>query len=145
MIESRDPVGTSSSAAFRRIRTDHQSELASDYVELIADLMDEAGEARGSDIARRLGVANATVVKTLKRLQLAGLVTQEPYRAVFLTSDGRKLAEEARGKHEIVRNFLLALGVRPEIADIDSEGIEHHVSLETLLAMTEFLRRKSSD
>ena len=145
MIEIRDPAGTSTSAAFRRIRTDHQSELAADYVELIADLMDEAGEARGSDIARRLGVANATVVKTLKRLQLAGLVTQEPYRAVFLTSSGQKLAEEGRSKHEIVRNFLLALGVRPEIADIDSEGIEHHVSLETLLAMTEFLQRKSTD
>ena len=66
------------SVAFRRIRADHSSELAEDYVELIADLIDEKGEARGSDVAMRLGVANATVVKTLKRLQDAGLVTQEP-------------------------------------------------------------------
>lgn len=79
------------SAAFRRIRSDHQSELAEDYVELIADLIDEKGEARGSDIALRLGVANATVVKTLKRLQDAGLVTQEPYRSIFLTGDGWKM------------------------------------------------------
>ena len=57
------------SAAFRRIRADHSSELAEDYVELIADLIDEKGEARGSEVALRLGVANATVVKTLKRLQ----------------------------------------------------------------------------
>ena len=66
------------SAAFRRIRADHQSELAEDYVELIADLIDEKGEARGSDVALRLGVANATVVKTLKRLQDAGLSRRSP-------------------------------------------------------------------
>lgn len=99
------------SAAFRRIRADHQSELAEDYVELIADLIDEKGEARGSDVALRLGVANATVVKTLKRLQDAGLVTQEPYRSIFLTGDGWKMAEDGRRKHKIVESFLLALGV----------------------------------
>ncbi len=130
------------SAAFRRIRADHQSELAEDYVELIADLIDEKGEARGSDIALRLGVANATVVKTLKRLQETGLVTQEPYRSIFLTNDGWKMAEDGRRRHRIVEAFLLALGVSEETARIDSEGIEHHVSEETLRAMARFLARK---
>ena len=127
------------SAAFSRIRSDHQSELAEDYVELIADLIDERGEARGTDVAMRLGVANATVVKTLKRLQDAGLVTQEPYRAIFLTGEGWKMAEDGRRKHRIVEGFLLALGVSEETARIDSEGIEHHVSEETLRAMARFL------
>ena len=130
------------STAFRRIRSDHQSELAQDYVELIADLIDETGEARGSDVALRLGVANATVVKTLKRLQDAGLVTQEPYRAIFLTGDGWKLAEDGRRKHKIVENFLLALGVSGDTARIDAEGIEHHVSEDTLRAMARFVARK---
>ncbi len=129
------------SAAFSRIRSDHQSELAEDYVELIADLIDERGEARGTDVAMRLGVANATVVKTLKRLQDAGLVTQEPYRAIFLTGEGWKMAEDGRRKHRIVEGFLLALGVSEETARIDSEGIEHHVSEETLRAMARFLAR----
>jgi len=127
------------SAAFRRVRSDHQSELAEDYVELIADLIDERGEARGTDIALRLGVANATVVKTLKRLQDGGLVTQEPYRSIFLTADGWKMAEDGRRKHKIVEGFLLALGISEETARIDSEGIEHHVSEETLRAMARFL------
>jgi DtxR family manganese transport transcriptional regulator len=130
------------SAAFRRIRSDHQSELAEDYVELIADLIDEKGEARGSDVALRLGVANATVVKTLKRLQDLGLVTQEPYRSIFLTGDGWKMAEDGRRRHRIVEAFLLALGVSEKTARIDSEGIEHHVSEETLRAMARFLARK---
>jgi DtxR family manganese transport transcriptional regulator len=129
------------SAAFRRVRADHQTELAGDYVELIADLIDERGEARGTDIAMRLGVANATVVKTLKRLQDQGLVTQEPYRAIFLTGDGWKMADEGRRRHKIVADFLLALGISSETARIDSEGIEHHVSEETLRAMARFLAR----
>ena len=111
-------------------------------MELIADLIDEKGEARGSDVALRLGVANATVVKTLKRLQEMGLVTQEPYRPIFLTGDGWKMAEDGRRKHKIVESFLLALGVSEETARIDSEGIEHHVSEETLRAMARFLARK---
>ncbi|MCA0432344.1 MAG: manganese-binding transcriptional regulator MntR [Proteobacteria bacterium] len=131
------------SAAFRRTRSDHSRELAEDYVELIADLIDERGLARGTDVAGRLGVANATVVKMLKRLQDAGLVTQEPYREINLTGEGWLLAENGRKRHRIVENFLLALGLSEETARIDSEGIEHHVSDETLKAMARFVARNS--
>ncbi|MBC8037164.1 MAG: manganese-binding transcriptional regulator MntR [Rhizobiales bacterium] len=139
--QKKPPSAKLRSAAFKRVRADHQVELAGDYVELIADLIDERGEARGTDIAMRLGVANATVVKTLKRLQDQGLVSQEPYRAIFLTEDGMKLADDGRRKHRIVEDFLLALGVNADTARIDSEGIEHHVSHETLRAMARFLAR----
>src|SRR5205085_8962786 len=130
--------------AFQRVRVDHQSETAEDYVELIADLIEERGEARGTDIAQRLGVSTATVVKTLKRLQDERLITQEPYRAVFLTETGRKLAEDGRRRHEIVEEFLLAIGVASETARIDAEGIEHHVSGETLAAMEAYLKSRGA-
>jgi DtxR family transcriptional regulator, manganese transport regulator len=130
------------SAAFKRTRADHSSELAEDYVELIADLIDEKGEARGNEVALRLGVANATVVKMLKKLVERGLVTQEPYRDIMLTGEGWSLAENGRRRHDIVENFLLTLGISPETARIDSEGIEHHVSEETLKAMQRFNSRK---
>lgn len=130
------------SAAFRRIRKDHQAELAEDYVELIADIIEEKGTARGTDIAERLGVANPTVVKTLKRLQESGLVTQEPYRAIFLTEDGNKLARNGRRRHRIVEDFLRGIGVSAETARIDAEGIEHHVSDETLAAMKRQLTKR---
>jgi DtxR family transcriptional regulator, manganese transport regulator len=131
------------SQAFQRTRADHSSELAEDYVELIADLIDEKGEARGSDVALRLGVANATVVKMLKKLVDRGLVTQEPYRAIMLTVEGWTMAERGRRRHDIVENFLLTLGVTADTARIDSEGIEHHVSDETLRAMARFCARKA--
>jgi DtxR family transcriptional regulator, manganese transport regulator len=129
-------------AAFKRTRADHQTELSEDYVELIADIIAERGEARGNDVALRMGVSNATVVKTLKRLQDAGLIAQDPYRPIFLTEEGMKLAAEGKRKHRLVEDFLLALGVSAETAHIDSEGMEHHVSDETLEAMARFLDRR---
>jgi DtxR family transcriptional regulator, manganese transport regulator len=142
--KTRNSKAKLQSAAFRRTRSDHSKELAEDYVELIADLIDERGSARGTDVALRLGVANATVVKMLKRLQDMGLVTQEPYRPITLTGEGWEMAEIGRKKHQIVQRFLLALGVGEETARIDSEGIEHHVSDETLRAMGRFLARQIS-
>lgn len=119
---------------FRRTRRARRTEIAEDYVELIADLIDELGEARAVDIARGLGVSHATVIKTVGRLQRDGLVVTQPYRSIFLTDEGRRLALWSRRRHEIVVKFLRAIGVGEETAQADAEGIEHHVSAETLVA-----------
>ncbi len=124
---------------FQRVREAHQSELAEDYVELIADLIGQTGEARLVDLAGRLGVSNATVNNTIQRLQRDGFVTSKPYRAIFLTERGEALAAAARARHKLVRDFLIALGVNPGVAEADAEGIEHHVSEATLQAFREFL------
>ena len=124
--------------SFRQTRNNRRSELVEDYVELIADLIDHDGEARQVDIAQRLGVAQPTVAKMLKRLAADGLIQQRRYRGVFLTVDGKLLAQRSRERHQIVESFLCALGISPETARIDAEGIEHHVSSETLDAFRAF-------
>ncbi|PDO87006.1 manganese-binding transcriptional regulator MntR [Kosakonia pseudosacchari] len=117
---------------FRQVREAHRRELIDDYVELISDLIREVGEARQVDMAARLGVSQPTVAKMLKRLATVGLIEQIPWRGVFLTAEGERLAQESRERHQIVESFLLVLGVSPEIARRDAEGMEHHVSQETL-------------
>ncbi len=124
---------------FKRVRDAHQTEIAEDYVELIGDLIDETGEARVVDLAARLGVSSATVNNTIQRLMRDGLVTTKPYRAIFLTPDGQAMADASRERHRTVRDFLIALGVDAEIADADAEGIEHHVSEETLDVFRRFV------
>jgi DtxR family manganese transport transcriptional regulator len=124
-----------------RTRRDHSQELAQDYVELIADLIEDHGEARVVDLARRLGVTHVTVNRTIQRLQRAGLVAAEPYRAIFLTPAGQRLARESRERHDLVVRFLVALGVPAAVAESDAEGIEHHVSRETLRAFRQYLER----
>ena len=126
----------------RRTRDEHAQETAQDYVELIADLIGEVGEARAIDLARRLGVTHVTVARTIQRLQREGLVTSLPYRSIFLTNSGRKLSEESRRRHETVVDFLKSLGVPAGVAQSDAEGIEHHVSQETLRAFVKHLNRQ---
>jgi len=121
-----------SAAKFDRIRRAHQSEVAEDYVEMIADLIAETGEARTVDLAARFGVTSPTVNAIIQRLHREDLVETRPYRSIFLTEAGQALAKEARARHRIVRDFLVAIGVPETIAEEDAEGIEHHVSAETL-------------
>ena len=84
---------------FGKTRSAQSSALHEDYVELIADLLESEGEARPTDIARRLGVSHATAIKAIARLKRAGLATARPYRGVFLTEKGRALAERVRLRH----------------------------------------------
>ena len=128
-----------SSEGFRQSREARRSALVEDYVELIADLIADGQEARQVDIAARLGVVQPTVAKMLKRLVKDGLASQRPYRGVFLTEAGLELAAAVRRRHQTVEAVLLALGVSSETARIDAEGIEHHVSAETLRAFERFV------
>lgn len=121
-----------SAAKFERIRKAHQSEVMEDYVEMIADLIDEIGEARAVDLAARFGVTSPTVNATIQRLQREGLVETRPYRSIFLTDEGVKLAQSCKERHRIVRDFLMMMGLPEDVADADAEGMEHHISDETL-------------
>lgn len=130
--------------SLRLTRCEHATEIAEDYVEAIADLAASVGAARVVDLAHRLGVTHVTVNRTLNRLQRAGYVKTEPYRAIFLTRAGRKLAANSKRRHEIVVVFLRSLGISARVAEIDAEGIEHHVSAETLSALKRALARRGA-
>ena len=111
MPRSRSKTPAPQAEIFRRSRRDRAAETAQDYVETIADLTADVGEARVVDLARRLGVTHVTVNRTLARLQRVGYVNTKPYRAIFLTDAGRKLAEECKRRHETVAAFLRSLGI----------------------------------
>ncbi|HCM83702.1 MAG TPA: transcriptional regulator MntR [Rhodospirillaceae bacterium] len=123
---------------FRHVRKAHQTETAEDYIELIADLLEHCGEARLSDLAARLGVSHPTASKVLSRLKDEGYIESQPYRSIFLTAKGRALAKKCKERHHIILEFLIRLGVSPDTAEYDAEGIEHHISDETLRVFKNF-------
>ena len=135
------PAEPTQASRFGKARSAQSGALLEDYVELISDLLTSGGEARPTDIARRLGVAHATVIKTIGRLKREGLAVAKPYRGVFLTESGESLAARVRARHRVVVDLLLAVGVPFEAAESDAEGIEHHVSDTTLAAFGRFLAR----
>lgn len=136
------PAELTQARRFGKARSAQSGALLEDYVELIADLFASSGEARPTDVARRLGVSHATAIKTIARLKREGFATGRPYRGVFLTEEGERLAERVRARHRLVVAVLIALGVPPEAAEADAEGMEHHVSETTLKAFARFLRSK---
>jgi DtxR family transcriptional regulator, manganese transport regulator len=136
------PTEQAQAQRFGKTRTAQTGALLEDYVELISDLLETNGEARPTDIARRLGVSHATAIKTIGRLKREGLASAKPYRGVFLTEDGERLAGRVRARHRLVVDVLKAIGVPAEAAEQDAEGIEHHVSDATLAAFGRFLRRQ---
>ena len=140
-MAEQDKQIVQSASKFERIRKAHQSEVAEDYVEMIADLIDETGEARAVDLAARFGVTSPTVNATIQRLQREGLVISKPYRSIFLTDSGQALAESSKQRQDVVRNFLIEIGVEASVAEEDAEGVEHHVSPETLEKFAEFLKK----
>lgn len=125
---------------FQRAREAQAAAVMEDYVELIGDLIEELGEARVADIADRMAVAQPTATKAVARLKREGLATSRPYRGVFLTDAGTELADRVRARHRTIVDFLTAVGVPPESAELDAEGIEHHVSQATLEAFESFLK-----
>lgn len=118
--------------AHQRVRHDHSTETAEDYVEAVAEVVDSDGACRVRDLADRFGVSHVTVIRTIKRLEGEGLVRTEPYKPIELTAKGRKLARQCAERHETVVRFLQAIGISQRVAETDAEGIEHHVSRETL-------------
>ncbi len=135
------PAEPTHARRFGKARAAQSHALLEDYAELIADLLSSGGEARPTDIARRLGVSHATAIKNVARLKREGLATSKPYRGIFLTREGEALAHRMRSRHRLVVEVLVALGVPAEAAEQDAEGIEHHVSAATLGAFATFLKR----
>jgi DtxR family transcriptional regulator, manganese transport regulator len=125
---------------FGKARSARSASMLEDYTELIADLIAANGEARTTDIARRLGVAHPTASKTIARLKREGLATARPYRGIFLTEAGVAMANSVRQRHRLVVDLLVAVGAPREAAEADAEGIEHYVSDATLRAFEAFLR-----
>ena len=122
------------------VRRQHSDELAEDYVEAIDAMLVERGQARVTDLQGVFGVSHVSVIRALKRLEERGLVRRTEGGGYDLTETGKAMAEASAARHELVVRFLLALGVSTGQAEADAEGMEHHLSVETLNAMEAFLK-----
>jgi Mn-dependent DtxR family transcriptional regulator len=115
-----------------------------DYLERIYKLIDEKGYARVSDIAEGLQVHPSSVTKMIQKLDKDNYLVYEKYRGLILTSKGKKMGKRLMERHHLLEEFLSVIGVQESNIYGDVEGIEHHLSwdsitcIETLL---EFFRR----
>jgi len=136
-VSGPGPLAEDAAPRFARVRAAHASELTEDYVEAIDDLVKERGEARVGWLAERFGVAQVTVTRVVARLRRSGLVSSAARQPLVLSDEGRALAARSRARHLVVLRFLRSLGIPEDAAEIDAEGLEHHVSERTLARFAE--------
>lgn len=106
-----------------------------DYLEKIFSLIREKGYARVSDIAEALEVHPSSVTKMVQKLDKDEYLIYEKYRGLVLTSKGKKIGKRLVDRHQLLEDFLEVIGVNPDFIYTDVEGIEHHISTETLSAI----------
>ena len=135
-------VSKKAAARHDRVRRQHSDELAEDYVEAIDALIGDRGQARVTDLQGVFGVSHVSVIRALKRLEERGLVERTGTGGYELTETGEAMAKASAERHELVVRFLLALGVSSGQAEADAEGMEHHLSAESLRAMRAFLENR---
>ncbi|MFD2611857.1 transcriptional regulator MntR [Paenibacillus gansuensis] len=103
-----------------------------DYLERIYKLIDEKGYARVSDIAEGLEVHPSSVTKMIQKLDKDNYLVYEKYRGLILTSKGKKMGKRLVDRHQLLEQFLHIIGVQNENIYKDVEGIEHHLSWDSI-------------
>ncbi|HVU17209.1 MAG TPA: transcriptional regulator MntR [Candidatus Didemnitutus sp.] len=117
------------------------SVAAEDYLEKIDQLIANKGYARVVDIAAGLGISQASVTAMVQKLDAEGYVKYEKYRGMVLTSSGLEVARRIMHRHQLLTDFLRAIGVADEkVIYDDVEGMEHHISPETFKAIEALTR-----
>jgi len=116
------------------------SQSAEDYLERIHELSEEKGYARVVDIASSLKVKQASVTSMVQKLAEAGYLNYEKYRGLILTDKGREVAQRIRNRHETLSRFFSLLGLDKETQKRDIEGIEHHLSPDTVEVLADLTK-----
>src|SRR5215467_2774753 len=142
--------GTENDNRLRVIRNAHNSkrdpaeeqhtDRMEDYLEVIYELISQKGYATAVDISESLNVSSPSVTKMLQRLDESKYLRYEKYRGINLTNEGTAVAENIREKHRLLAEFFKMIGVDDNIANIDAEGIEHHLHPETLKKLQHFIK-----
>ncbi len=99
-----------------------------DHIEQIYMLIEQKGYARVSDIAESLSVLPSSVTKMVQKLDKDGYLVYERYRGLMLTPKGLKLGKRLVKRHDLLEQFLRLIGVQENLIYDDVEGIEHHLS-----------------
>ncbi|MFC5532553.1 transcriptional regulator MntR [Cohnella yongneupensis] len=118
-----------------------------DYLERIYRLIDEKGYARVSDIAEGLEVHPSSVTKMIQKLDKDSYLIYEKYRGLILTNKGKKMGKRLVERHHLLESFLQVIGVQEENIYRDVEGIEHHLSWDSITCietLVEFFNRDAS-
>ena len=118
-------------------------ESAENYLETILVLQQRKGFVRSIDIANELEFSKPSVSVAMKNLRLNGYIEMDPSGLIHLLPEGQLIAEAVLEKHRLITDFLVTLGVNPEVAAEDACRIEHVLSDESFEAIKNHAKQYS--
>lgn len=121
----------------------HNNESAENYLETILMLSKKLPVVRSIDIATELNFSKPSVSVAMKNLRANECIKVDDSGFITLTEKGRKIASDIYEKHTVISEWLISLGVAPEIASEDACGMEHHLSTESFQAIKNFIQKTS--
>jgi Mn-dependent DtxR family transcriptional regulator len=110
-------------------------ESAENYLETILLLQQRKGSVRSIDIANELEFSKPSVSVAMKNLRLNGYIEMDAAGLIRLLPPGLAIAEAVLEKHRLMTEFLIGLGVSPDVAAEDACRIEHVLSDESFEAI----------
>ena len=110
-----------------------------DYLEVIAELVELKGYATTLDISRFMNVSPPSVTKMLQKLDEKKYLEYEKYHGINLTNMGKQVAGGISRKHSTLLEFFEILGIGKEIANRDTEGLEHHLNDKTIRRLKKYI------
>lgn len=110
-------------------------ESAEDYLETILILHNQKGMVRSIDIANKMGFSKPSVSVAMKNLRENGYIEVSREGYITLLPSGKRIADKIYERHTMLTDWLVALGVSPEVAAEDACRIEHVISAESFSAI----------
>ncbi len=139
ILEKKDTRRLESIKAAHETTRTGSSTRMEDYLEVISELVELKGYATTLDISRYMNVSAPSVTKMLQRLDENGYLEYEKYHGINLTQKGNQVADTIRQKHGILLEFFEILGIGHQTANLDAEGIEHHINPKTIRQLRKFI------
>lgn len=119
----------------------HKSEESlEDYLETILVLSRRLSGVRSIDVANELYFSKPSVSVAMKNLKNRGYITVGEDGYISLTASGKELAESVYERHTLLTEWLIHLGVNPEIAARDACKMEHDITSESYDAMKKCIK-----
>ena len=116
------------------------SESMEDYLETILILSGRLPVVRSVDIANELNYKKSSISVAMKHLRDLEYITVSPQGYITLTEKGKEIADMIYERHRLLTDWLIRLGVSPEVAAKDACRIEHDISPESFAAIKKFIQ-----
>lgn len=101
------------------------------YLETILRLQKELSAVHSVDIAKALNVSKPSVSRAIQILLENDYITLGEHKTILLSETGKQLATSIFERHEILKHFLISIGVPSETAETDACRMEHIISEKT--------------